>query len=95
MTPAAALTAKLDDAWKGDAELVVITDAHSYPGDKVLIGVRRPRHSCVISVAAKQYDGLLLAKLMGFEEAKPDVLAEAAAAKEAVLSTKPRKRATA
>lgn len=70
-SPAARLIAQLDADWNEGKQLAVATDAHSYR-DTVLIGIRRPRVSCVIDVPKREYDGVALMTLIGFEQAKPD-----------------------
>ena len=80
MTPAAALAAEADVCWTPGCDLVVCTDTRSYPG-RVLVAIRRPAVSCVMTIPAKDYDGMFLVRLMGFEDAKPDPMAMAIEAK--------------
>lgn len=56
---------------KPGAELAVATDASA---DPVLIGVATQKQSLVIAVAAHEYDGLVLAKLCGFEQRQPTAM---------------------
>lgn len=76
MSPAARVAALADAQWTEAHDLSFATDAHSYP-DQVLLAIRRSNYSCVIAIPASEYDGLALAKLLGFEQAKPDPLAKA------------------
>lgn len=86
MSPAAQVAARADAKWTDAHELAFATDAQSYP-DRVLLAIRRRTYSCVIAIPASEYDGLAIAQLLGFEQAKPDPLAKAIeAVKE--LSTK-------
>ena len=48
-------------------EIACVTDATSYPG-RVLIGVSRPSISYVLTVAASEYDGVILAGALGFPQ---------------------------
>lgn len=76
MTPAARVAALADAQWTETSHLAFSTDAHSY-SDVVLVAIRRRHHSCVISIDKSEYDGLALAQLLGFEQAKPDPMAKA------------------
>lgn len=80
LSPAAALSAQLDAEWTEGKHLAVATDAHSYP-DRVLVAIRRAAVSCVMAIQAKDYDGMFLVRLLGFNEAKPDPMAAAIEAK--------------
>lgn len=80
MTPAAALAAKVDAMWAPGQHLAFATDSLSY-ADQVLLAIRRPTVSCVISIAKTEYDGLAIAQLFGFEQAKPDPMKAAIEAK--------------
>ncbi|MEI7466110.1 MAG: hypothetical protein WCJ87_12250 [Burkholderiales bacterium] len=79
--PAAALVgavaaADADAEWTDAHDIVVCTDAHAYP-DKVLVAIRRRTASCVIAIPKAEYDGLALAQLLGFKQAKTDPMARA------------------
>lgn len=87
MTPAAQVAARADAMWTEAHELAFATDAHSYT-DQVLVAIRRRTHSCVIAIPASEYDGLALAQLLGFEQAKPDPLAKALEAVKEKATTK-------
>lgn len=92
-SPAAALAAEAEAKWHADSLVVACTDAHNQPG-VVLVAIRRPKFSCVMAIPAKEYDWTKLAAILGFEQAKPDVMAEAVAAKKVILmSNTPRRRA--
>lgn len=80
LSPAAALAAEADAKWHAGSALVVCTDAINQPG-VVLVAIRLPKASCVLAIPAKDYDGMFLVGLLGFEQAKPDPLAVAIEAK--------------
>lgn len=87
MTPAAQVAARADAMWTDAHDLAFATDAHSYP-NRVLLAIRRRTYSCVIAIPASQYDGLAVAQLLSFEQAKPDPMAKALEAVKKKTTTK-------
>lgn len=83
MTPASQVAARADAKWTDAHDLSFATDAHSYP-DQVLLAIRRRNCSCVIAIPTSQYDGLAVAQLLGFEQAKANPHEAAKKAKAAV-----------
>ena len=71
VTPARAIRDKAEAMYREGDELAVATDATA---DPVLIGIRTPRHSLVIAVPAKDYDGVALARLCGFKSLERSAL---------------------
>ena len=71
MTPARAIRDKAEAMLKPGDELAVATDASA---DPVLIGVATRKQSLVIAVAAQEYDGLVLAELLGWKQHQPTAM---------------------
>ena len=70
MTPAAALVERVQSLHRDTDTLTFATDVESYPG-KVLLALWLPAGTCVITIDAKEYDGLKMAKIFGFPDALP------------------------
>lgn len=80
-SPAALLVERLDAMHREGDELTVATDAQSYP-NKVLLAIRRPGFSGVLSIDKSEYDGVAVAKILGFTDApQPTAMQRAKAQK--------------
>ena len=84
-SPAALLVERLDAMHRDGDELTVVTDAQSY-ASKVLLAIRRPSFSGVLSIDKSEYDGLTVAKILGFADAQAPTAMQRAQAQKA---TKP------
>ena len=62
MTPASWAAQRAAELMVG--ELGVWTDAESYAGRWVLVGVARPCGVCVLQIPAAEYDGITLTRLL-------------------------------
>lgn len=67
-TPAAALVNRVRELHRETDTLNFVTDATSYPS-KVLLALWLPAGTCVLTIDATEYDGLAVAKILGFPDA--------------------------
>ena len=67
MSPAEALSERVESLHKPGNEITLCTDVTSYPG-KVLLAIRRPAFSVVLQIDATEWDAVKCAKACGWQD---------------------------